>query len=101
MPLCHAPSTASRATGRERQVAAQRHDARLGHDVLAFLVALDRIGVFAGAFQQDVGKIRRGSVGSCAEPGGPAADDDKVETHGLPNTAAPEIDVEPVMSCRL
>ncbi len=41
-------------TGRKVQVAAERQDAGLGHDVFAFLVALDRIGVCGFCLEQHV-----------------------------------------------
>ena len=77
----------------EFDVAAQIQEAWLRHDVLAFLIALDRLGVDVEAFQQHVAgraalgatiAVRRAS--GSAQPGGTRADDSDLVHAG---TAAP------------
>ena len=41
-------------SGRKLQIAAQGHDSRLGHDVLAFLVSLNGVRRRFGCFEQQV-----------------------------------------------
>jgi hypothetical protein len=57
----------------ELDVAAQIQEARLRHDVLALLIALDRLGVGAEAFQQHIaGRAALGAPIAVRRPGGSA-----------------------------
>ena len=96
--LLHALAPAAKnlfaAAGAELQVAAQIQEARLRHDVLTLLVALDRLGVGVETFQQHVAgraafgaaiAIRRAS--GSAQPGGTRADDGNLIHAGTPAPA--------------
>src|SRR5690606_14479455 len=68
--------------GRESQIAAQVQEPRLGHHVLAFLVALDGLGVGAEALEQYVTgtaaprlSITRGRACGGTQARGTGADD--------------------------
>src|SRR5262249_5979657 len=69
-------------TGVEFEIAAQIEEARLRHDVLPFLVALNRLGVGVETLEQDVARARAASLAverrgarSRAQTRGPGADD--------------------------
>jgi len=73
-----------------------------GHDVLAFLVSLNSVRGRFGCFEQQVRQIHRCGMGCCAEPGRSATDYYDIESHGLPNAAAPDTEtLVPPWSCRL
>src|SRR6185295_7426966 len=65
--------------GREGQVAPQRHEPRLGHDVLALLVAVDRVGEVLRPLEHHVGKPGRLRASRRGQPCGPRAHDHQVE----------------------
>ena len=82
------------AAGAELEVAAQIQEARLRHDVLTLLVALDRLGVGVKSFQQHVAgraalgdAIAIGRASGSAQPGRTRADDRDLIHAGTPAPA--------------
>ncbi len=91
-------------SGRKRQRTPERQGARLGHHVLAFLVALDGIRVGGARLQQDVGDTQFCRVGRRAESPRSRADDGQRVAglrHGAVKPAAPVASKTPPSSCRL
>src|SRR6185312_807951 len=87
-------------TRRELERAAQRQHVRLGHHVLAFLVALDRVRVRGALLEQHVRDAVLGRAGRGAHSAWPGPDNGDLERrgHGPWKTMAPSTVLRPCPS---
>ena len=83
--------------GRELERAAQRQHVRLGHHVLALLIALDRVGVRGALLEQHVRHAELGGPRGRAHAARAGTDDRDLDplAHGPWNTTTPFTSLRP------